>query len=210
MEVKTHLTKDILGVFEVFLVFERRGSQTEDGFGKVLLCSFREQDPLGRAVSETRDLDRPPAQRTNRGYYSWPRGSNCNDPPKVHFWVSKMAFSGFPVSGLCGGSGGVATIECKHWIWITCEPFLLSGLSKRCFWQTVILPGWHPPFSSFSSIPGLEQQNPLFLWVECNIRTFANFRQNHLFPKTLLRLFFASRGYLNFLGLFLETLQECL
>ena len=28
------------------------------------------------------------------------------------------------------------------------------------------------------------------------------------FPKTLLRLFFASRGYLNFLGLFLETLQE--
>ena len=29
--------------------------------------------------------------------------------------------------------------------------------------------------------PGFKEQNPLFLWVDCNIRIFANFRQNHLF-----------------------------
>ena len=32
---------------------------------------------------------------------------------------------------------------------------LAKGLSKRCFWQTVNVPGWHPPFSSFSPISGV-------------------------------------------------------
>ena len=38
-------------------------------------------------------------------------------------------------------------------------------------------------FRHFRRFPGSEEQNPLFLWAECNIRIFANFRQNHLFPK---------------------------
>ena len=35
-------------------------------------------------------------------------------------------------------------------------------------------------FRHFRRFLGFEEQNPLFLWIECNIRTFANFRQNHL------------------------------
>ena len=41
--------------------------------------------------------------------------------------------------------------------------------------------GATPPFSSFSSISGVWGAKSWFLWVECNIRIFANFRQNHLF-----------------------------
>ena len=40
----------------------------------------------------------------------------------------------------------------------------------------VILLGWHPPFSSFSSISGVWGANPLFLCGGCIIRIFANFR----------------------------------
>ena len=36
-------------------------------------------------------------------------------------------------------------------------------------------------FRRFRRFPGSEEQNPLFLWAECNIGIFANFRQNHLF-----------------------------
>ena len=36
-------------------------------------------------------------------------------------------------------------------------------------------------FRHFRRFPGSEEQSPLFLWTECNIRIFANFRQNHLF-----------------------------
>ena len=36
-------------------------------------------------------------------------------------------------------------------------------------------------FRHFRRFPGSEEQNPLFWWAECNIRIFANFRQNHLF-----------------------------
>ena len=37
-------------------------------------------------------------------------------------------------------------------------------------------------FRSFSSISGVRGAKSLvFLWAECNIRIFANFRQNHLF-----------------------------
>ena len=38
-----------------------------------------------------------------KGYLNGSEG----DPPKVHFLVSKKAFAGFPVSGLCRGSGGL-------------------------------------------------------------------------------------------------------
>ena len=55
-------------------------------------------------------------------------------------------------------------------------PVIFSGLWKRCFWQTVILPGWHPPFSSFSSISGFEEQNPLFFMGRMHYRNFADFR----------------------------------
>ena len=52
-----------------------------------------------------------------------------------------------------------------------------SGLSKRCFWQTVILPGRHPPFSSFSSIfcPGLRSKIPSFFVGRMHYRNFADF-----------------------------------
>ena len=33
----------------------------------------------------------------------------------------------------------------------------------------------------FRRFPGSEEQSPSFSWVECNIRMFAAFRQNHLF-----------------------------
>ena len=36
-------------------------------------------------------------------------------------------------------------------------------------------------FVTFVNFRGCEGQNPLFLWVECNIRMFANSRQNQLF-----------------------------
>ena len=36
-------------------------------------------------------------------------------------------------------------------------------------------------FRHFRRFPGSEEQSPLFLWVECNIRISANSRQNHLF-----------------------------
>ena len=65
----------------------------------------------------------------------------------------------------------------------------ISGSSKRCFWQTVILLGWHPPFSSFSSISGSEEQNPLFLWAECNIRTSPIFVKTTCFRQGTKRPF---------------------
>ena len=46
----------------------------------------------------------------------------------------------------------------------------ISGFLKPTFWQTVVLLVWHPPFSSFSSISGSDEQNLLFLWVECTVR----------------------------------------
>ena len=49
-----------------------------------------------------------------------------------------------------------------------------SGLSKRCFWQTVILLGWHPPFSSFSSISGVRGAKSL---VFVGRMQYQNFRQ---------------------------------
>ena len=69
-----------------------------------------------------------------------------------------------------------------------------SGWRKRSvFWQTVVLPDWHPPLSSFSSVSGI--------WAPCfgfgsNVnRHFLKFLskpplfsrgQKHRFPKTLL------------------------
>ena len=45
----------------------------------------------------------------------------------------------------------------------------LSGLSKRCFWQTVVLPGDTRHFCHFCRFPGFKEQNPLFLWEACKI-----------------------------------------
>ena len=56
-----------------------------------------------------------------------------------------------------------------------------SQLSKQCFWQTVILPEWRPPMSSFSSISGVwGAEPPVFVgWRQHPY--FRRFRQNHLF-----------------------------
>ena len=45
----------------------------------------------------------------------------------------------------------------------------------------VALSEGHPTFSSFSSVSGSEERNPLFLVVRMEIVIFAVFRQNHLF-----------------------------
>ena len=52
---------------------------------------------------------------------------------------------------------------------------VIPGLSKRCFRQTVSLLGWHPPFSSFSPIPGVWEAISLFLWAECTIMNLPIF-----------------------------------
>ena len=39
--------------------------------------------------------------------------------------------------------------------------FTLSGWRKPCFWQTLVLSEGHPPFSSFSSVSGLWETQPL-------------------------------------------------
>ena len=36
-------------------------------------------------------------------------------------------------------------------------------------------------FHHLRRFPGSEEQNPLFSWIECKIRIFADLRQNHLF-----------------------------
>ena len=64
-----------------------------------------------------------------------------------------------------------------------------SGLSKRCGWQTVILPEWvrvTPAGPAIFAIFVLAwvwgaAASPLFLCVEWNIRSFTDLRQNHLF-----------------------------
>ena len=43
------------------------------------------------------------------------RNGSEGRPPKVHFLVSKMAFTGFPVRGFVGGRGGCRTwAECCY------------------------------------------------------------------------------------------------
>ena len=44
---------------------------------------------------------------------------------------------------------------------------------------------------------GLRRKNPLFLWVECTIRVFANFRQNHLFSAGDINTVFQNDRYDN-------------
>ena len=65
--------------------------------------------PLARFTTGRGELNTP------RRLFKWVQG----DPPKVHFLVSKMAFSGFPVSGLCRGSGGLQN-------WVCYSPGLFS------------------------------------------------------------------------------------
>ena len=72
----------------------------------------------------------------------------------------------------------------------------MSGLSKRCFWQTVILLGWHPPFSSFSSISGVRGAKSLLFVGRMQYQNFRRFSskppvfgrgQNDRFPKRPFR-----------------------
>ena len=58
------------------------------------------------------------------------------------------------------------------------ESAIKSGLSKRCFWQTVILSGGHPPFSSIS---GVEEAKSLVFVGRMQYQNFRQFRQNHPF-----------------------------
>ena len=71
-----------------------------------------------------------------------------------------------------------------------------SGLSKLCFWQTVILLGWHPPFSSFSLISGVRGAKSLVLVGRMQYQYFRLFSskppvfgrgQNDRFPKRRFR-----------------------
>ena len=73
---------------------------------------------------------------------------------------------------------------------------LSSGLSKRCFCQTVILSGWHPPFSSFLSTSWVGGANPWFFVGRMQYQNFRRFSskppvfgrgQNDRFPKRPFR-----------------------
>ena len=60
--------------------------------------------------------------------------------------------------------------------------FLFSrGCQNGAFVKRSFCRGDTRHFRHFRRFPGFEEQNPLFLWVECNIRISADFRQNHLF-----------------------------
>ena len=48
--------------------------------------------------------------------------------------------------------------------------------------ETLFLSHAHLPFSSFSSKSRVRGAEPLLLWVNCGIRIFTDFRQNHLLP----------------------------
>ena len=58
---------------------------------------------------------------------------------------------------------------------------LCQGCQNSAFGKRSFCRGDTCHFRHFRRFPGLEEQNPFFSWVECNIRIFANFRQNHLF-----------------------------
>ena len=66
------------------------------------------------------------------------------------------------------------------------------GGRKRYFWQTAVLPEWHPPFSSFLSSSGAWGAKPLVFVCRMQIIIFAFFvkatcfrqGQKHRFPKT--------------------------
>ena len=69
-----------------------------------------------------------------------------------------------------------------------------SGLPKQFFWQTVILLGWHPPFSSFSSISGVRGAKALVFVGRMQYQNFSQFSskppvrgQNDRFPKRPFR-----------------------
>ena len=79
-------------------------------------------------------------------------------------------------------------------------PFRLLGgpwrLSKRCFWQTVILLRWHPPFSSSSSISGVRGAKSLVFVARMQYQNFRQFSskppvfgrgQNDRLPKRQFR-----------------------
>ena len=70
------------------------------------------------------------------------------------------------------------------------------GGENGVFWQTVILLGWHPPFSSFSSMPGVQGAKSLVFVGGMQYRNFRQFSskppvfgrgQNDRFPKRPFR-----------------------
>ena len=71
--------------------------------------------------------------------------------------------------------------------WISCLPGIFSHFSGLSKVEMVLLANGHfaggtpAIFVIFVDFRGLEEQNPLFVWVKCTIRIFASFRQNHLF-----------------------------
>ena len=56
-----------------------------------------------------------------------------------------------------------------------------QGCQSGAFGKRSFCRGDTHHFRHFRRCPGFKEQTPLFLWVECNISIFANFRQNHLF-----------------------------
>ena len=60
------------------------------------------------------------------------------------------------------------------------KPFF-PGCQNSAFGRRSFCLGDTRQLRYFRRLPGSEEQNPLFLWVECNIGIFADFRQNHLF-----------------------------
>ena len=62
-----------------------------------------------------------------------------------------------------------------------CDPVGVCPSQNGAFGKRSFCWGATRHFRHFRRFPGSEEQNPLFLWAECNIRIFANFRQNHLF-----------------------------
>ena len=61
-----------------------------------------------------------------------------------------------------------------------CAIFLIELIFSQLCKQSFCL-GDTRHLRHFRRCPGSEELNPSFLWVECNIRIFADFRQNHLF-----------------------------
>ena len=69
----------------------------------------------------------------------------------------------------------------KYRCWASKVPEVFRGCQNGSFGKRSFCWGDTRHFRHFRRFPGSEEQNPLFLWAECDIRIFANFRQNHLF-----------------------------
>ena len=66
-------------------------------------------------------------------------------------------------------------------IWHVEEKPSNQGCQNGAFGKRSFCRGDTRHLRHFRRFPGFKEQNFLFLWVDSNIRIFANFRQNHLF-----------------------------